>query len=192
MKKKIGLLGGTFNPIHNGHIIIAKKVYEILNLSYVILLPTGNPPQKNQPDIASFEDRFILTKTAIEDYDFMEISDLDRTLDGKKNYTSVLLNKLQQDNKNCKFYFIIGEDNILSLPTWHNFEWLIDNINFVVVTRTEKEELKQLSYTKKFKFVKIKPVKISSTLIRESVKKNKDISKMVCKKNEKKIRELYI
>jgi 2-iminobutanoate/2-iminopropanoate deaminase len=165
---KVGLLGGTFNPVHNGHLMVAQKVKEQLNLEQIWFLPTGNHPFKDKEFVLSFEKRCELIKNAIMDFPAFYLKDFDTPEHGF-NYTADLIKKLYRLFPDVLFYFIIGEDNIPDLQKWHEYEWLIGNVNFIVVNRPNTKTMGNYLFSDKLTFVTMEPVSISSTEIRRKV-----------------------
>jgi nicotinate-nucleotide adenylyltransferase len=189
---KIGIFGGSFNPIHNGHIQIAIALKEKLNLDKIWIIPTGMHPLKHHDDLLDASLRVKLIQKAIEHLPDFELSfaDLNNT---KPSYTDELMKKLQHDNPGDQFFFIMGADNIPQLPQWHNWDWLINNVQLVAVNRpdTHFEEIVKLEYASKIIFITIPPIPISSTQIRQYVKEGKSITKLVPLVIEKDVVEFY-
>lgn len=178
---KVGLLGGTFNPLHNGHIKVALTVYEKLGLDRVIFVPSASPPHKNCK-ILPFKIRLELIKKSISQYPYFEVSDLDKHPD-KPSYTLLLVEKMKKLNPGSEFFFIIGSDNIVQLKTWYRYENLIDSVPIVAVTRESlsTRENEWTDYSDKLIHVEMEPARISSSEIMEKLKKNKSIDEFVPK-----------
>jgi nicotinate-nucleotide adenylyltransferase len=189
---RIGILGGSFNPIHNGHIQIALSVMEKLLLDQIWIIPSGKHPFKPQDDLLDAGLRVKLIQKAIEHITYFELSfaDLNCT---KPSYTDELMKKLQHDHPGEQFFFIIGADNIFQLPKWHNWNWLVDHVQLVAVNRpdTNLDEIIKLDYASKIIFVNINPIPISSTMIRQYVKEGKSIYGLVPDCIEKDVVEYY-
>ncbi len=185
---KIGLFGGTFNPVHNGHLSVAKAVLEQLKLDKIWFLPSGKHPLKNNSAFLSYEQRFELIKIAINNYPEFEVHAFDFH-EINLSYTDELIKKLRKLFPRNEFYFIIGEDNVSELPLWHNYKWLLDNVKIVVVNRPDidRSDWEKLNFLNKLLFVETKPVNISSTEIREKIEKKESIEGMVPERIEKKI-----
>lgn len=177
---RIGILGGSFNPIHNGHIALARTVREVLNLDRIWFMPTGRHPLKEKDILLDSACRVALVKTAIQDQPGFDISLADLNSTGPC-YTDELLQKLQLAYPEHQFYFIMGADNVPQLPRWHNWEWLIEHGNLVAVNRpdTDMQELQKLEYAAKITFITITPIPISSTMIRNLVQAGKTITGLV-------------
>lgn len=189
---RIGLFGGTFNPFHLGHIKVAEKVLLELDLNKILFLPSGTPPFKGNQKILDFAKRCELIETSIADNERFELSQMDNTTE--KSYTANLIRRLRQQST-AEFIFIIGEDNFFDLPKWYDYEWLLENLKFAVVTRNferkqDSQVLKKIS-PDNFHFIKMQPIDISSTMIREKIRNEKSIKGLVHPKIIHKVREFY-
>jgi len=177
---KIGLLGGSFNPVHNGHLAIAKNALEQLELDKILFLPVGMHPLKTDSNIPPFEIRYKLLKTVLKSIPDFDVSNLDEKSENL-NYTDELIKRLNSKYTDNEFFFIAGDDIVLELPRWHNYRWLLDNVKIIVFNRsdTDKSEWKNLDYIHKLTFLKIPPVDISSNEIRNKIRKGESISGLV-------------
>jgi len=189
---KIGLLGGSFNPVHNGHIELAQTALDSFNLDKILFLPSGNHPLKKDHSIPSVNIRYELTGKAIASYNNFDISRLDMETT-EPSYTKFLLMRLQNVFPHDKFYFIAGSDIISELRKWHDYEWLLNNIEFIIAHRPDidKASWNKLEYIDKFHFMEMEPVDISSTMIRKMIIEGKDISALVPPIIEKELISLY-
>ncbi len=177
---KTAILGGTFNPVHNGHLAIASTVYSRLAPDKILLVPAYDPPHKEETNLIPYEDRLQLVKLAVEPYSYLEASDLDYT-PGRKSYSRHLVERLRTKYPGSGFFFIIGADNVPELSTWYDYRWLLDNVQFVAVTRPdfEIEKYRYLDYFEKITFIDMEPVAISSRKIRRMLGNNEDIAGLV-------------
>lgn len=193
MNKRIGLLGGSFNPIHNGHLHIAEKAIEQLDLSEVWLLPSGNHPLKGKFNLLNIEKRINLIKIAIENNNRLKLSLLDTDVN-KKSYTSDLMKKLHFLYNDYDFYFIAGSDIVLELPKWHNVEWLLNTINFCIFSRPGFDNIgwQNLDYLNKINFLPIVPLDISSSDIRDKIESKLSIKNLVPESIRNKVKEYYL
>lgn len=132
-KNKIGILGGTFNPIHYGHLRIAEEVREKLGLAKILFIPSCNPPLKGE-DLADVRNRYEMTRFSVENNPFFDISDIECKRGGK-SYTVETLASLGKAHPENDFYFIMGIDSFLEIPSWYQPEKLIELTHFVVVSR---------------------------------------------------------
>ena len=131
----VGLLGGTFNPIHNGHVAIAHQAREALALDRVVLIPTGDPPHKPHENLAAAKARFEMVRLAIASDPSLSISDVEVRRSGK-SYTNETIRHLQQEyGPEARLFFLIGLDAFLEFPTWRDPATLLTLCSFVVLSR---------------------------------------------------------
>ncbi|HKY73576.1 MAG TPA: nicotinate-nucleotide adenylyltransferase [Nitrospira sp.] len=135
MSSRIGLLGGTFNPVHNGHLAIARQTREALQLDRVVLIPTGDPPHKPLEYLAPAKDRYEMVRLAIGSDPSLSISDVDVRRSGKSYSIDTVRLLQQQYGRETTLYFLIGLDAFLELPTWRDPETLLTLCSFVVLSR---------------------------------------------------------
>ncbi|MCE5195130.1 MAG: nicotinate-nucleotide adenylyltransferase [Nitrospiraceae bacterium] len=195
---KIGILGGTFNPIHIGHLRAAEEVLEKLKLNFVIFMPSGSPPLKNN-GLADAKHRYKMTRLATFRNRNFKISDIEY----KKKSISYSVNTLKHLYRlypDASFYFILGIDAFLEIPKWWKPKELLKLTNFVVISRPpfkfsdlssfpfskiSESVLKKIEtgktgiYRTKLKtnrdviLLKLTPLEISSTVIRKLIKEGK-------------------
>lgn len=132
--KKIGILGGTFNPIHKGHIHIAKSALNEYGLDEIWFIPNGCPPHKNISNKISAISRYNMVEATIEEYDRFRINDIE-ILSCDYNYTHETLMKLKKKYPNNEYYFIIGEDSLDSFEKWKNPSDICKYAKILVATR---------------------------------------------------------
>lgn len=133
--KKIGVFGGTFNPIHNMHIKIAEAARDNLDLDQVIFVPSANPPHKSENDIESFSHRFKMVEVAIEGMENFSVSNIENKIDHKKSYTSETLKALKVIYPDDVLYFIMGSDCLEEIEFWHHPEEVFLNCIIVLFDR---------------------------------------------------------
>ncbi|MBH0201024.1 MAG: nicotinate-nucleotide adenylyltransferase [Nitrospira sp.] len=132
---KVGLLGGSFDPIHTGHLTIARQVQEHLQLSRVLFIPTGDPPHKRDGSLAPANVRLEMVRLAIADNPFFTVSDIEVQRKGK-SYSIDTIRTLQHHyGPSTVLFFIIGLDAFLDFPTWREPKELLRICHFVVVPR---------------------------------------------------------
>lgn len=201
---KLGLFGGTFNPIHIGHLEIASKVLEIFNLKKVIFILSGNPPHKNRGKIVDASHRLKMIKLAIGNYKRFEVSDIEIKRKGK-SYTLDTIKQIREIHSisarnrktggDADIYFIAGADSALDLPSWKDPLKVLSLSHFVAVERPHFS-LKGLDekYRKRIITVEGIFVDISSSDVRKRIREGKPIKSLVPKDVEKYIRKnkLYI
>lgn len=173
---RIGILGGTFNPIHNGHIQMAKYSHDAAKLDKVILMPTFVPPHKESANLVSCEHRLNMCRLACLNLPYAEVSDFEIKLEGK-SYTYRTLELLKSQNKNDEFFFIVGADMFLSMQNWKNPEIIFELATVIAIPRDE-DSVSQLSnhYENVLKKMGAKAIvlkdsvlTVSSTYIRDNI-----------------------
>lgn len=189
---KIGIIGGTFDPIHYGHLIAAEWAKDELNLDKIIFIPAANPPHKELQEILDEKYRYLMVSLAIKDNKNFTISDHEIQRGGK-SYTIDTLKHFKKVYPNSELFFIMGFDSLLSLPTWKDVEGLVELCTFIVATRPGYTlDQNDNIYDKlpsgigdKVVFLEIPEIEISSSLIRERVRKGKSIKYLVPEAIEK-------
>ena len=131
---KLGILGGTFNPIHLGHLILAEEARQRLALDKVIFVPSFLPPHKDNGLILDADDRYKMICLATEKNKFFETSDIEIKRKGK-SYTIDTLNEFKKEYPDSELFFIIGSDVIKDLPQWQDIKEVERLVKFVIATR---------------------------------------------------------
>lgn len=184
-KMKIGLYGGTFDPIHIGHLIVLENTLNFMGLDKIIVIPSSNPPHKQNKKKTDTSIRVEMVKAAIEDNPKLELSTFEAN-DDSVIYTHQTLDYFKNKYPEHEFYYIMGEDSFMTIDSWRNYEKIL-NDHLIVFARTSIE--KDSDLVKKFEQIKKDNEKIylidnlniniSSTLIRDLVKENKSIKYLV-------------
>lgn len=141
-KTRIGIMGGTFNPIHNGHIALAKAAYEFCSLDEVWFMPSGVSYLKDQKEVVRGEHRLEMTRLAVLNEHNFYCSDFEVLRSGN-TYTAETLKELHNMYEDYEFYFILGADSLFGLPKWKEPETISKLCKLVTVIRddVDKEEL---------------------------------------------------
>jgi nicotinate-nucleotide adenylyltransferase len=134
---KLGLLGGTFNPIHLAHLRIAEEACEAGGLDQIVFIPAADPPHKQLVRDVSFDQRAWMVQQAIAANPRFGFSDIEMRRSGK-SYTVHTLQILQQERPDDELYFIIGSDSFLDLGLWHRYEKLFNLASLIVIERPGK------------------------------------------------------
>ncbi len=171
--KKVGILGGTFDPPHIGHLIIAEEVRTALSLEEVWFIPTYTPPHKNASQTEAHH-RIQMTELAIKSNPNFKLNSIEIERSGK-SYTIETIKKLNLLHPDCDFYFIIGADMVEYLPNWHQVDELVKLVQFVGVKRSGYELQTEYDIVK----VDIPLIDISSTMVRERLRNNKTVNYIV-------------
>lgn len=184
--KKIGIMGGTFNPIHHGHLVTAQEALSQFKLDRVIFIPTGNPPHKIENKIAGAEDRYIMTVIATSSNGNFFVSRMEINRKGK-SYTIDTVRRLKkQYGTDTQLYFITGADAILEILTWKKTDEIVSLCKFIAATRPgynlkRLEDLKEKLFRNKMDassrifVMEIPALSISSTDIRNRIRNNRPI-----------------
>ena len=135
MMKRIGILGGTFNPIHMGHLIMAEEVYQQHHLSKIIFIPAYIPPHKYVNDLAEAHHRYQMIKAVISGKSKFEVSDLEIKREGKSYTIDTVQEILDHYGKDCEVFLIMGADSLNELELWKNIKRLSQLCHFVIVNR---------------------------------------------------------
>lgn len=179
---KLGIFGGTFNPIHNGHLQIATMVLEETDLDEIIFIPSANPPHKTHEHIIPFEHRRNMLYLAISGYPRFFIQDIEYRLGGI-SYTVQTLDVLRQENPEAEFFLIIGSDSLLGLSTWKEPEKVVTQARFIVFPRAQADPaLAEKRFLDNAILLKAPLIPISSSNIRSRVAHGKSIADRVPEK----------
>lgn len=186
-KLKIGISGGTFDPIHIGHLVIAEQAREKMGLDRVLFIPSGNPPHKRDIEVTAAEDRYNMVQKAIEGNPYFEASrmEIDR---GGYTYTVDTLRELRRIyGENALLYFIIGADILWDLPGWKEQRQVFSLCEFIAVLRpgydrqafSGQVELLQHEYGAVIHWIGAPLIDVSSTMLREKVSLGQSIRYLV-------------
>jgi len=132
---RLGILGGTFDPVHYGHLRIAEEVCEDLNLEKVLMIPGAAPPHKGKKKISPFEDRYAMAVMAAKRSPLIEVLDLEGRRKGPSYSVDTLVEIRRLFGPDLDLFFIIGMDAFLEIKTWKSYEALFKEANFVVIKR---------------------------------------------------------
>lgn len=148
---KIGLLGGTFDPIHNGHLQLALAALKQCDLEKVYFIPAGSPPHKRFSNVSPFHDRFEMVKLVCQKYPGLNCLDIENQRT-QPSYTIDTVNQLLSQHPQCEFYFIIGDDAFVEVETWKDYKKLLSKVSFLICGRETFDDqlvnklLKSLGY----------------------------------------------
>ena len=137
--KSLGILGGTFDPIHMGHLRMAEHVFQRMELENILFIPAYVPPHKLGQDFAPAQDRYAMTKLAIADNPHFTVSDMELQRTGV-SYTIDTIRQLHEQYGDMELHFISGADSVAQLHTWHNIEEMLELTRFVAVWRPGYED----------------------------------------------------
>ncbi|MDE7247906.1 MAG: nicotinate-nucleotide adenylyltransferase [Lachnospiraceae bacterium] len=193
--KRIGIMGGTFNPIHNGHLTIAQRAKEQFSLDKVLFMPSGVPYMKNLREVLPASVRCEMTFLAIRNIPYFELSDLE-ALAEENTYTCHTLQKLKSLHPDTDYYFILGADSLYAIEEWRHPELIFQYCTILAAARAEQADdaskslpaqrqlVKQTQYLREkyhaaIELLEISNVDISSTQIRTLLSEGKSIRGLV-------------
>lgn len=133
-QNRIGIFGGTFNPVHMGHLVMAQDALELFELSKVIFVPCACPPHKTSNDVASAEHRLAMLQAALEGDLRFEVSDIEIRRGGV-SYSIDTAREIKKHHLGCELFFIIGADSLPELRLWKEISQLLDLCRFVTIAR---------------------------------------------------------
>lgn len=178
----IGILGGTFNPIHNGHIMLAQKAMkQFSDIEKIIILPNNKPAYKGTNEIISPKERIKLINQAVSSFDFCEVSDAEIKRGGI-TYTYDTLKDIYMINPYIKIYYIVGADSLFTIDKWHRYKDVLKMCTLLVAKRNSDyddmkkcaEKLCKENKAARIEFIKSPNMNISSSLIRRFIMRNSD------------------
>ncbi len=187
MADKIAIFGGSFDPLHKGHISVAKSAMKECLLSKVVFLPNANPPHKNREDMTAAIHRYNMVNLGLENYDCFELSDFEMN----RKTPSYTVDTMREMKKiyNAELFFIIGADSLYTLNTWKNYDNLIKECSFIVADRNcsegsalKKEADKINSLGGNITLISMPKIDITSTMIRKGISEGEDVREFLdCK-----------
>ena len=193
---RIGILGGTFDPIHLGHIQMAEEAYRQADLDQVLFLPSKIPPHKRNRNITEEFHRTAMIKLAIQHKSQFVYSDFELQRDGI-TYTVDTLRMLQEQNPEHDYYFILGGDSLFQLETWYHPEEIMSRVEILAISRYDmsREQVRARvewlaqNYQARIQIVEMSRMDISSSDIRDRVRRGDSLQGMVPNEVENYIQE---
>jgi len=173
---RVGILGGTFDPIHIGHLIAASSVYEALNLDSVVFIPAGDPWQKRDRDLSPGQQRLEMVKLATENDDRFQVSDVEIVRSGP-TYAVDTVREWKRLNPSDELFWIVGSDALSGIPSWHEWEAFVSEVTIVAVNRVGQND----SVPFDFVSVDMPEVRISATELRDRFTNGLDTQYLVPK-----------
>lgn len=186
MYKKIGILGGTFDPFHKGHFQLAKASYEQFLLDEVWIMPNGNPPHKRETEQIDFELRCEMIRLAIQQVPYMHLCDIEGS-EHCYHYTYQTLESFHKMYPEYEFYFIIGADSLKDFPTWKEPSRIAKLCTLLVANRDDSDRAELETWILRIKemfqaqcmIINSPKVDVSSREIRAMLQQKKDVSAYV-------------
>ncbi len=182
---RLGIMGGTFDPIHFGHLAMAEEAREIFSLDEILFIPSARPPHKVEKNITPEVHRLMMTYLATQSNEKFQVSPMEILREGL-SYTLDTMNQLEKKfGADTELFFIIGADSMVDLPKWHKSQELVSKVHFIATTRpgveVNLEEVEKFfgDNAKNIFQVEVPGLEISSTDIRERVKSGRSIKYLV-------------
>ena len=168
---KIGIFGGTFNPVHIGHLITAESVRELYSLDRVVFIPAKMPVHKELEDSIAAEDRFQMVKLAVEDNPCFDVSSVEINR-ASPSYTILTLHELKEEFPDSELFLIIGADSYNSIHTWKDYREILDTVTLIVMKRNRDEIRNEYADRGEILIADNPEIEISSTDIRRRIRNN--------------------
>ena len=183
------ILGGSFDPVHNGHLHIANEILRLTDVARVVFVPSGKHHFKQSDIHLDYPQRVALLEAVCANYERFEVWNIDTP--SQSGYTSDFLRQMYLEHPGQKFCFVIGSDNLAQLPRWHDFSWLAENVEFLIIPRPEYPCPCSVLDSIRYKYLTCELSTISSTLVRQRVRAHESISGLVPPEIEPTIISLY-
>lgn len=177
--EKIAIFGGTFNPIHDGHIHLCEECDAVFHFDRIFLMPTNIPPHKMPAHLAANEDRLAMCRLACEGHPKISVCDLEMRMQGV-SYTIHTVKKLKQVFPGADLYWIIGSDMLFSFRKWYCYREILDEVTLIAGARFPEEYDRMIEYVKKelqaeqrVRIIRSEVLTVSSTEIRTALENGK-------------------
>lgn len=184
--RRIGIMGGTFDPIHIGHLLIAENALESYHLNEVLFIPTGVPYMKSEKQVSDVRDRVRMVELAISDNPNFSLSTIEAD-EAENTYTYRTLEKLKELNSGAEYFFIMGADSLFAMESWRYPEKIFSDCTVLAAVRDEKnamdvrDKITELEHNYKAKILLLpaRSIEISSTDIRRRLMRKESVRYMV-------------
>jgi nicotinate-nucleotide adenylyltransferase len=185
VRRRVGVIGGTFDPVHYGHLVIAEEVYAALDLAEMVFVPAGHPPHKPDSLVAAAHHRLAMLELAVESNPHFSISLVDLERPGPSYTVETLRLLRQQWGEQAAIYFLIGWDSLEDLLTWHDPAGILAQLAFLVAVRRpgyheesgyrDSLEARLPGIKQRLRVVSVPQLEISSTDLRTRVAEGRPI-----------------
>ncbi len=183
MSRRIGLFGGTFDPVHLGHRYLAEKAFEGAELDKLIVMPAKIPPHKSESGLTTGQQRLDMCRLAFSGFGSCEVSDFELMQSGK-SYSCYTVRRLRELYPDDRLFFIMGSDQFLTFEKWYRYSEILEMTDIIAFSRESGVDARQLrdhaqklcGDSGKVLVLEAEPFEISSTRLREMLKNNEDCS----------------
>ncbi|MFC6039816.1 nicotinate-nucleotide adenylyltransferase [Paenisporosarcina macmurdoensis] len=172
--KKVCIFGGTFNPPHIGHLIMANEVYHALDFDEIRFMPNAKPPHKEATQLATGEQRLHMLELAVEPFSYFTVESLE-IVRGGLSYSFDTMMELQKQEPQTQFSFLIGADMIAYLDQWYKIDELVKHIQLIGVRRPGYDDKSAYPVT----IIDAPLIDLSSTMLRNRLQQGKDVSLLI-------------
>lgn len=178
---KVGIFGGSFNPVHKGHVELARAAFKTLKLNEMLIIPTAKSPHKDSSAV-SFDDRMEMCRIAFRDDEKFSVSDIERELGGISYTINTVRALKERYPKNTEFYLIIGGDMLFYFDKWYRHEALLKECRVVAAARENDSYADMIDYANgmgRIKVLNLPVIEVSSTEIRAKLKNGEDTADLI-------------
>ena len=174
---RVGLIGGTFDPIHNGHVLLAQFALEKIPLNRILFIPAADPPHKDCVYVSASA-RMQMVSLAVADMESVFVSKIELDRSGK-SFTVDTLRQLCKQNPNDSYYLIIGDDNVSQISSWHDPEGIFELCTVVVGNRTINDRVGKKQFLDRMTLLDTPLFELSSTEIRQRLITGRSVKGMI-------------
>lgn len=175
------LYGGTFNPIHNGHLHLIREAARLLEFDRLLLIPTNIPPHKAAADLASNRDRLEMARLAVTGMENVWVSDIEQRAKGK-SFTVLTLERLRYLFPDTRFTLLMGTDMLCTFDKWYRWKDILQMADLAAFARNDGEQAlleRKAAELGKARVIRVEPLPLSSTMVREKLRNGEDVSALL-------------
>lgn len=178
--KRVGLFGGTFDPVHHGHLIIAQTVLERMRLDCMLFIPSARPPHKGEDIMYDAATRFALLSRALRDNASFRVSDVEMRRNGLSYTIDTIREMKAQHPPGTEFFFLVGMDNLYDIQTWRDPRGILEECTVLAADRSCAEDREIPRWIlERVQRVRVPRIEISSTDIRQRIREGRSIRYLV-------------
>lgn len=187
--RRVGIMGGTFDPVHMVHLILAENAYRQFGLDEIIMLPSGDPPHKTEKHVTLAAMRYDMLSLACEGVEYFRVDDMEMKREGR-SYTEVTLTELHEEHPDTEYYFIMGADSVFQIESWYHPGLIMKKCIILAAVRDnvgmeafrERIEYLKEKYGADIRILDLPDLEMSSSDIRKRISEGRSIRFMVPEK----------